>query len=139
MSHGDPAIMYPLTFANAQSRRPMRQTPSTCANPPQKSSSNSFNPRGYAPSRTRIAVKSGTRIGSQIRLKHRIYASVVSPQKYSTRGAHFDLLRFARFLELFASCSPAHGYSLQVTFLGLVAILLGKSESLKREAAVAAA
>ena len=37
---------------------------------------------------------------------------------------------------MFAYCSPAHGYSLQCTFLGLFAILLGGNAALK-EAVVA--
>jgi acyl-CoA dehydrogenase len=69
--------------------------------------------------------------------KQGIYASLLSPAKYSSRGGSFDMFRYARFLELFAYCSPAHGYSLQVTFLGLYAILLGSSETLKREAIAA--
>ena len=66
--------------------------------------------------------------------EHRIYASVLSHRQYSTLGSHFDLLRYARFLEVFAYFSPAHGYSAQVTFLGLFAILMGSNDSLKREA-----
>ncbi|MEZ0266240.1 MAG: acyl-CoA dehydrogenase [Phycisphaerae bacterium] len=69
--------------------------------------------------------------------RHRLYATVISPKEYSSTGAEFDLLRYARFLEVFAYCSPAHGYSLQVTFLGLCAILLGTNAALKREAVAA--
>ncbi|HYE19531.1 MAG TPA: acyl-CoA dehydrogenase [Tepidisphaeraceae bacterium] len=68
---------------------------------------------------------------------HRLYATVVSPKEYSSIGAEFDLLRYARFLEVFAYCSPAHGYSLQVSFLGLCAILTGTNAALKREAVAA--
>src|SRR5438105_5625336 len=57
--------------------------------------------------------------------EHHLYASVLSPKQHSTMGFQFDVLRYARFLEVFAYFSPAHGYSLQVTFLGLFAILLG--------------
>jgi acyl-CoA dehydrogenase len=66
--------------------------------------------------------------------RHGLYAAVLSPRQFSTRGASFDLLRYSRFLEVFGYCSPAHGYSLQVTFLGLFAILMGSNEALKREA-----
>ena len=66
--------------------------------------------------------------------KHRLYASLLSPKRYSTHGFQFDLLKLARFLEVFGYCSPAHGYSLQVTFLGLFPILMGSQEPLKREA-----
>jgi acyl-CoA dehydrogenase len=68
---------------------------------------------------------------------HALYASVLSPEEYSARGTQFDLLRYARFLETFAYCSPAHGYSLQVTFLGLFCILMGSNADLKREAVAA--
>lgn len=68
---------------------------------------------------------------------HRIYASVLSPQKYSSLGNRLDLLRLTRFLEVFAYFSPAHGYSLQVTFLGLFAILAGSNDGLKKEAVAA--
>jgi acyl-CoA dehydrogenase len=65
---------------------------------------------------------------------HGLYASLLSPKKYSTLGNEFDLLRLTRFLEVFAYFSPAHGYSLQVTFLGLFSILMGSNDALKHEA-----
>ena len=61
----------------------------------------------------------------------------LSPQAYSTRGHQFDLLQLTRFMEVFAYFSPAHGYSLQVSFLGLFPILMGSNEALKREAVAA--
>jgi acyl-CoA dehydrogenase len=66
--------------------------------------------------------------------RHQIYARLLSPRRYSALGGEMDLLRLARFLELFAYFSPAHGYSLQVTGLGLFAILMGHNEELKTEA-----
>lgn len=66
--------------------------------------------------------------------EHRLYAAVLSPRQYSTLGGELDLLRLTRFLEVFAYFSPAHGYSLQVTFLGLFAILMGSNSALKQEA-----
>ncbi len=66
--------------------------------------------------------------------KHKIYATALSPKQFSSIGTQFDLLRYTRLLEVFAYFSPAHGYSLQVTFLGLFAILMGDNEALKREA-----
>src|SRR4029079_4636940 len=68
---------------------------------------------------------------------HRIYARGLAPRQFSTHGFDFDLLRYARFLEVFAYCSPAHGYSLQVTFLGLFSILSGTNIALKQEAIAA--
>src|SRR5687768_7552066 len=49
--------------------------------------------------------------------RHRLYATLLVPAKYSAAASHFDLLSLTRFLEVFAYFSPAHGYSLQVTFL----------------------
>src|SRR5262245_32813095 len=69
--------------------------------------------------------------------EHRLYASVLSPKRYSSLGIEFDLLRYARFLEVFAYFSPAHGYSLQVSFLGLASILMGSNDALKKEAVAA--
>jgi acyl-CoA dehydrogenase len=66
-----------------------------------------------------------------------LYASLLSPRKYSTVENQFDLLRLTRFLEVFAYFSPAHGYSLQVTFLGLFSILMGTNGALKQEAVAA--
>lgn len=66
--------------------------------------------------------------------KHRLYASVLSPKRYSSFGYQLNLLRWARFLETFAYFSPAHGYSLHVSFLGLFPILMSSNEALKKEA-----
>lgn len=65
---------------------------------------------------------------------HGIYAALLSPRAYSIKGDHFDLLRLTRFLEIFAYYSPAHCYSLHVSFLGLFPILMSDNEALKREA-----
>lgn len=66
-----------------------------------------------------------------------LYARLLSPRPYTRLGTEFDLLRYVRFLEVCAYFSPAHGYSLQVTFLGLFAILMGSNSALKREAVAA--
>jgi acyl-CoA dehydrogenase len=68
---------------------------------------------------------------------HRLYASLLSPGQYSRLGSDLDLLRLTRFLEVFGYFSPAHGYSFQVTFLGLFSILMGSNDALKREAVAA--
>src|SRR5258708_39923136 len=47
------------------------------------------------------------------------------------------MMRLTRFLEVFAYCSAAHAYNLQVTFLGVFSILMGDNEQLKREAVAA--
>lgn len=66
--------------------------------------------------------------------QHELYARLLSPKEYSQLDSGFDLLRYARFLEVMGYFSPAHGYSLQVTFLGLTAILAAPNTALKREA-----
>jgi len=65
--------------------------------------------------------------------KHRLYAGVLSPKAYSSHGCQLDLLRLTRFWESFAYFSPAHAYSLHVSFLGLFPILMSANEPLKRE------
>ena len=65
---------------------------------------------------------------------HRLYASVLESKDDSEAGKEFDLLRFARFIEVFGYFSPAHAYSLQVSYLALFAIRLGTNDALKREA-----
>ena len=66
--------------------------------------------------------------------EHGIYASLLSPERYSSRGNRFDLRKLTRFLEVFAYFSPAHAYSLHVSFLGLFPILKSSNEPLKKEA-----
>jgi acyl-CoA dehydrogenase len=66
--------------------------------------------------------------------QHQIYARLLSPARYSSLGGKLDLLKLTRFLEVFGYFSPAHGYSIQVSFLGLFSILMGANEALKREA-----
>ncbi len=66
--------------------------------------------------------------------EHGLYAGLLSPSQYSRRGHRFDLRRLARCLEVFAYFSPAHAYSLHVSFLGLFPILLSDNERLKQEA-----
>lgn len=66
--------------------------------------------------------------------KHSLYANILSPRAYSTRGGHLNLLRLTRIIESFGYFSPAHGYSLHVSFLGLFPILMGGNDALKHEA-----
>lgn len=68
---------------------------------------------------------------------HNLYANLLAPRHYSTMGAELNLLRLTRFFECFGYCSPAHGYSLQVSFLGLFSILMGTNAALKQEAVAA--
>ncbi len=67
---------------------------------------------------------------------HGLYASLLSPKRYSSRGNQFSFLRLTRCAEALGYFSPAHGYSLQVSFLGLYPILLSDNEPLKQEAIV---
>jgi acyl-CoA dehydrogenase len=73
----------------------------------------------------------------QYQASHRLYATVLSPAHLSSVDGGLDLLRLARFVEAFAYFSPAHGYSMQVTFLGLFAILAGSNDALKKQAVAA--
>jgi acyl-CoA dehydrogenase len=66
--------------------------------------------------------------------QHHLYASVLASKDDSDAAADFDLLRFARFIEVFGYFSPAHAYSLQVSYLALFAIRLGTNDAIKREA-----
>src|SRR5947207_15066106 len=66
--------------------------------------------------------------------EHKLYASVLSLARYSSLGHRFNLLKLTRFLETFAYFSPAHAYSLHVSFLGLFPILMSANEPLKQEA-----
>lgn len=66
--------------------------------------------------------------------RHGIYAQLIAPKELSSLGGELDLFRLTRFLEVFGYFSAAHGYSLQVSFLGLFPILMGENMALKREA-----
>src|SRR5687767_1914891 len=65
---------------------------------------------------------------------HGIYASLLSPQGYSTQGNRLDVVRLSRFVETFGYFSPAHGYSLHVSLLGLFPIWMSDNEAIKHEA-----
>ncbi|MGA2439424.1 MAG: acyl-CoA dehydrogenase family protein [Tepidisphaeraceae bacterium] len=126
--------IYPLAFSD---RRQSGATEIYLSDPSIKKLAEFFERKGLA------AIKAEDR-GEQwcedwiaYQAAHHLYASVLSPQAYSTLGYKFDLLRLTRLLEVFAYFSPGHGYSLQVTFLGLFSILMGKNSDLKREAVAA--
>lgn len=69
--------------------------------------------------------------------EHGLYAGLLCAKAYSSRGAEFDLFKLTRFMEVFAYLSPAHGYSLQVSFLGIFPFWMSANEALKKEAAAA--
>ena len=75
----------------------------------------------------------GMEIGSSSR-HHTGSIPQSSPAQSPDRGFALDVLTYSRFLEVFGYFSPAHGYSLQVTSLGLFAVLLGNNPALKQEA-----
>jgi len=70
----------------------------------------------------------------EFQARHGLYAGLLAPKQYSTRGSRFDLRKYTRFLETFAYFSPSHAYSLHVSFLGLFPILISGNEPLKRDA-----
>ncbi|MGD0390295.1 MAG: acyl-CoA dehydrogenase family protein [Tepidisphaeraceae bacterium] len=126
--------IYPLAFSD---KRQSGATDVYLSDPSIKKLAEFFEAKGLA------AIKAEDR-GEQwcedwiaYQAEHRLYASVLSPQSYSTLGFKFDLLKLTRLLEVFAYFSPGHGYSLQVTFLGLFSILMGTNADLKREAVAA--
>jgi len=65
---------------------------------------------------------------------HGLYAGLLSSAAYSTRGHRLNILTLTRFVEAFAYFSPAHAYSLHVSFLGLFPVLMSANEPLKHEA-----
>lgn len=67
--------------------------------------------------------------------EHKIYASILCAKAYSSLGREFDLFKLCRLMEAFAYFSPAHGYSLQVSFLGIFPFWMSSNEALKKEAA----
>ena len=66
--------------------------------------------------------------------QHQLYAKLLVPSKYSTQGWSFQILTLVKFLETFAFLSPAHAYSLHVTFLGVFPFLMSQNEELSRKA-----
>jgi len=70
----------------------------------------------------------------EFQAKHGLYAGLLSPKQDSNRGCQINIRKLTRFAEALAYFSPAHGYSLQVSFLGLFPILLSDNEALKKEA-----
>jgi len=66
--------------------------------------------------------------------QHGLYAGLLTPAALSSRGTRFDLLKLTRFWEAATYFSPAHAYSLHVTFLGLFPFLRSSNDALKREA-----
>ena len=66
--------------------------------------------------------------------ENKIFASLLSTKAHSTLGHHFSVLKLTRFMEVIGYFSPAHGYSLQVSFLGIFPLLMSTNEVLKKEA-----
>ncbi|HUO09517.1 MAG TPA: acyl-CoA dehydrogenase family protein [Phycisphaerae bacterium] len=125
--------IYPLAFTNSQPS-PQDSTAAYLRDPAARLLLDFFTAKGLARLKEEDRREEWYDDWLAYQAEHGLYAAMLSPQQYSARGATFDLLRYARFLELFAWCSPAHGYSLQVTFLGLFSILGGTNEALRQEA-----
>jgi len=110
-------------------RRRRNQAGSICAIPPLKSSPRFFDAKGLAALKAEDQREEWYADWLTYQAEQRLYATLLSPKEFSTLGTQFDLLRLTRFLEMFAYFSPAHGYSLQVTFLGFFSIMMGRTRN----------
>lgn len=66
--------------------------------------------------------------------ERKTYAKLLAPKKFGSPESEFDLSKICEFVERLAYFSPAHGYSFQVSFLGIYPLLMSKNEKLKAEA-----
>ena len=82
----------------------------------------------------KIAMSNGIRTGSTTKRSAEFMRACFLRKPIRAEGGQLNLLRFTRFIESCAYFSPAHAYSLHVSFLGLFPILMSDNTSLKREA-----
>jgi len=130
-THQGSQAIYPLAFNHGSVENPYMDDPGVCT------LIDFFEQKGMAALKDEDRLEQWYSDWIEYQSKHGLYATMLSPEQYSSRGNSFDLLRYSRFLEVFAYCSPAHGYSLQVSFLGLFSILMGTNTKLKKEAVAA--
>jgi len=130
-THQGSLAIYPLAFNHGSVENPYMDDPAV------RTLIDFFEQKGIAALKDEDRLEQWYSDWIEYQSKHGLYATMLSPEQYSSRGNSFDLLRYSRFLEVFAYCSPAHGYSLQVSFLGLFSILMGTNTKLKKEAVAA--
>ena len=130
-THQRSQAIYPLAFNHGSVENPYMDDPAV------RTLIDFFEQKGMAALKDEDRLEQWYSDWIEYQSKHGLYATMLSPEQYSSRGNSFDLLRYSRFLEVFAYCSPAHGYSLQVSFLGLFSILMGTNTKLKKEAVAA--
>jgi acyl-CoA dehydrogenase len=124
-------VLYPLCFDAAS---PSAPTAEYLADPSVRLLVAFFRNKGQEALKHEDAREEWYRDWIDYQAKHKLYASVLSPRRYSSLGHHFSVRKLTRFVEVFAYFSPAHAYSLQVSFLGLFPILMSANEELKKEA-----
>ncbi|MCP3904035.1 MAG: acyl-CoA/acyl-ACP dehydrogenase [Planctomycetes bacterium] len=128
------AGVYPLAFSVAQ---PSAETDVYLREPLARKLAEFFEDKGLAALKDEDRREQWYDDWLEYQAEHQLYARLLSPREHSSLGSEFDLLRYARFLEVCAYFSPAHGYSLQASFLGLGAIMMGVNTSVKGEAVAA--
>lgn len=126
----DPALL-PVSFEDA---RPTPGAAAYLADPAVRHLAAFFRAKGLAALKQEDRQEDWYQDWIDEQARHGIYASLLSPEALSSRGHRFDVRRLTRFLECAAYFSPAHAYSLHVSFLGIFPILTGDNEGLKREA-----
>jgi acyl-CoA dehydrogenase len=125
------AALYPLSFENSL---PAPGPAEYLADPFVRHLLNFFQSKGLAALVLEDQREQWYQDWIDFQAQHGLYAGLLSPKAYSSRGTQLDLLRLTRFIEAFAYFGPAHAYSLQVSFLGLFPIFMSANEPLKREA-----
>ncbi len=123
--------IYPQTFSTAPQSAESRVY---LDNPSTQKLADFFEAKGVEPLKTEDERQQWYGDWLEFQASHRLYSSVLAPAQSPDRGFALDVLTYSRFLEVFGYFSPAHGYSLQVTSLGLFAVLLGNNPALKQEA-----
>jgi len=67
--------------------------------------------------------------------KEKIFAHLLTPQKYSSLGGRWDMWRLSHFNEVLAFYGLCYWYTWQVSILGLGPIWMGSNEKAKKRAA----
>src|SRR5688572_29782887 len=110
-SHPSPLIandtVYPVSFAPGT---PGRGSAAYLAEPAVQRHAEFFERKGLAALKEEDRHEAWYDDWIEYQAKHGLYACVMSPKAYSTRGCELDLLKLTRFWEASAYFSPAHAY-----------------------------